>query len=60
MKKLREFWQDESGASASEYAVLVALIAAALALAISQFELNVFFGIRDKVLSCVNKGDGTC
>lgn len=47
---------DESGASSSEYAVLTALVVAAVAAAIAIFDLNVFFGVRDKVLLCVNGG----
>ncbi len=48
------FLADESGASASEYAVLVALVVAAVATAISVFNLNVFHNIGTLVLSCVN------
>ncbi len=44
---------DEDGASAAEYAVLTALVVAAVAAAIAVFDLNVFFGVRDVVLKCV-------
>jgi Flp pilus assembly pilin Flp len=49
---------EEDGASASEYAVLTAVVVVAVAAAVSTFELNVFFGIKEKVLACVNGTNG--
>lgn len=53
--------REDEGASAAEYAVLVALIAAAVAVAVAAFNLGGFGGIyavvRQKVLDCVS---GNC
>ena len=57
---VRCFVSDESGASAAEYAVLTAVVVAAVAAAISAFDLNVFFGVKEKILACVNGSDGAC
>lgn len=54
---VRRLIQDDEGASAAEYAVLVALIAIAVAAAVTAFNLGGFGGIyslvRQKVLDCV-------
>lgn len=53
------FIREEDGASASEYAVLVALIIVALAAAISLFNLeNIFQTVSAKVIACVNNAAG--
>lgn len=50
--------KDEEAASASEYAILVALIAAAVFAAVKLFNLNTIFGtVSNKVINCVN---GNC
>ncbi len=40
MKAIRKFWQDDSGASAVEYGLLVALIAAVIIVAVSLLGTN--------------------
>ena len=46
---------EEDGASASEYAVLVAVIIVAVAAAVRIFNLNTIFGtVSNKVINCVN------
>lgn len=59
--EIQQFCRDESGASASEYAVLVALVVVAVAAAVKLFNLGgIYTTVSDKVTSCVNKADGTC
>ncbi len=41
MQAIRKFWNDETGASAVEYALLVALIAVALVTAISGLSTSI-------------------
>ena len=49
---------EEDGASASEYAVLVAVIVVAVFAAVKVFNLNTIFGtVGNKVQNCVN---GSC
>ena len=49
---------EEDGASASEYAVLVAVIIIAVAAAVKVFNLNTIFGtVSNQVINCV---DGNC
>ena len=46
---------EEDGASASEYAVLVAIIIVAVALAVEAFNLSDIFGAAsNKVKACIN------
>lgn len=54
MKQLRDMGlrlvREEEGAAASEYAILVALIAAAVALAVAEFNLKgIFTAVSEKV-----------
>ena len=57
---VRSLARDENGASASEYAVLVAIIIIAIAAAVSLFDLgNIFVVVANKVQSCVTS-NGTC
>lgn len=51
---LRAMLAEDSGAAAAEYAVLTALVVAAVAAAVAIFDLNHFFALRELVLSCVN------
>ena len=52
---------EEDGASASEYAVLVAIIIVAVAAAVSLFDLgNIFTAAGDKVKNCINAVNGVC
>ena len=54
---LTRFVKEEEGAAASEYAVLVALIVAAVALAVAAFDLGGIFGdVSTKVKGLVNGG----
>jgi len=49
------WWRDESGASASEYAILVAFVAVAIYVAVVQFNLgNIFLQIANVALNCVS------
>lgn len=59
---MKDLWlrlvREEEGASASEYAVLVAVIIVAVAAAVSAFNLSGIFGtVSNKVINCVN---GNC
>lgn len=59
MKKMSDlvvrFLREEDGAAASEYAILVAFIAAAVAAAVAFFNLDTIFGtVSDKVITKVN------
>ena len=59
MESPQEFFaslaREENGASASEYAVLVAIIIVAVASALSFFNLgNIYQTVADKVQNCVN------
>ncbi len=55
------FLADEEGASAVEYAVLVAVIATVVFVAVKQFDLNGVFGsAADKAKACVNSAGATC
>lgn len=53
--------REEDGASASEYAILVAVIAAIVFVAAKQFDLNgIFATAGNKVKNCVNATGSTC
>lgn len=55
------FVRDEDGASASEYAVLVALVVVAVAAAVALFDLgNIYTVVSGKVIDCVNAVAGVC
>lgn len=46
--------REEEGAAASEYAILVALIAAAVALAVQAFDLQgIFETVRERVITAI-------
>lgn len=52
LETLRHLIRDESGAAASEYAIVVAFVAAAIALAASQFDLrDAYKAITDKIMA---------
>lgn len=52
------FIRDEDGASASEYAVLVALVVVAVAAAVAAFDIDTIYEtVNTKVTNCVN---GNC
>ncbi len=51
---VQSFMREEDGASASEYAVLVALVVVAVATAVALFDLGgIFTEVSDKVKECV-------
>jgi Flp pilus assembly pilin Flp len=53
--------REEDGASASEYAVLVALVVVAVAAAVSAFNLeDIYETVSGKVINCVNSTAGNC
>jgi Flp pilus assembly pilin Flp len=53
---IKSFWNDEEGAAAVEYAILVALIAAAVVVAVGQFDLDGIFGdVSAKVKTIISK-----
>lgn len=57
------FAKEEDGASATEYAILVAIIAAIVLAAVKLFDLNNIFGTAgNKVKGCVNNAgpNGSC
>ncbi len=55
---VHSFIADEEGASASEYAVLVALVVVAVAAAVAAFDLDgIYQVVNAKVTACVN---GNC
>ena len=52
MEKIRNFWVDESGATAVEYGIIIALIAGAIILALTALGTSLgtgFTGMSDKV-----------
>lgn len=58
-RHLSKFYRDESGASASEYAVLVALVVVAVAAAVKLFNLDgIYQVVNNKVVDCVNNAAG--
>lgn len=57
-KFFKSFLADESGAVASEYAVLLVMIAAAIIFAIL-FLSGAISGALNKVGTCITNGDGT-
>lgn len=58
---VERFVHEEDGASASEYAVLVAVIVVAVFLAVKAFNLSdIFTTVSNKVKGCVNATGNTC
>jgi Flp pilus assembly pilin Flp len=58
---LNAFLSDDEGASAVEYAILVAVIAVAVFAAVKVFNLNgIFTSVNSKVNGCVNGTGTTC
>ena len=52
MERIRNFWVDESGATAVEYGIIIALIAGAIILALTALGTNLsalFTGMSTKV-----------
>ena len=58
---IKRFARDEEGASASEYAILVAVLAAIIFIAVKQFDLNgIFSSAGNKVKRCIAAHGSTC
>ncbi len=53
------FWRDTDGASAAEYAILLAVIGTVMAVAASQLGEAIGTAINDTAL-CLNTNGGTC
>jgi len=61
LDRVARFCRDESGASASEYAILVAVLAAIIFLAVKQFDINgIFSSAGNKVKDCVSANGSSC
>ena len=52
---LVRFWNDESGAAAAEYALLLALIAAGMAVAATELGVAIT-GALDQATDCIDNG----
>ena len=60
-RRIAGFFRSSDGASASEYAILVAVLAGIIFVIVHQFDLNgVFNGAASRVRSCVTSNSGTC
>ena len=60
-RRISCFFRSSDGASASEYAILVAILAGIIFAVVSQFDLNgVFNAAATKVRNCVATKTGTC
>ncbi|MFO1200625.1 MAG: Flp family type IVb pilin [Burkholderiaceae bacterium] len=58
---IKDFTADEEGASASEYAILVAVVVVVVYAAVRLFDLgNIFTTVSTKVKNCVNATGSTC
>ena len=55
MKSLIHFWNDESGASAAEYALILAIIGAAIAVAAMTLGTSIGGAMNDAA-TCINGG----
>ena len=61
MMSIKRFARDEEGASASEYAILVAVLAAIIFIAVKQFDLNgIFSSAGNKVKGCISANGASC
>lgn len=59
VKFLTQFWRDEDGAAAAEYALLLAIIAAGLAVAAGTLGTAISTAIDDTA-TCINTDGSTC
>ena len=59
VKFLTQFWRDEDGAAAAEYALLLAIIAAGLAVAAGTLGTAISTAIDDTA-TCINTNGSTC
>ena len=59
MNIIKKLWNDESGASAAEYALILAIVGTGIALA--AFNLGgAISGAMNTATNCINTGNGTC
>lgn len=59
MTILKKLWNDESGASAAEYALILAIVGTGIAFA--AFTLGGAIGnAMNTATNCIEDGDGTC
>ena len=56
---LMNFVRDESGASAAEYALILAIVGTGIALAAFQLG-GAITGAMSEAKNCIENGDGTC
>ncbi len=56
---LNRFWNDESGAAAAEYVIILAIIGSALAVAIVLLSGAISKAINDTA-TCINSDGSTC
>lgn len=56
---LQNFVQEEDGAQVVEYALIIALVAIALAIALGNLEVPIN-DLKDRVVNCVKSTTGTC
>ena len=56
---LNRFWNDESGAAAAEYVIILAIIGSALAFAIILLSDAISLAINDTA-TCINSNGVTC
>jgi len=59
MNRLFSFWKDEAGASAAEYALMLAIIGSALALAAVSLG-NAIGDSMNTTASCISSNGATC
>ena len=56
---LRDFWNDDSGASAAEYALILAIVGTAIAAA-AVYLGNTISGAMNSSAGCINSQGKTC
>jgi len=59
MTFLKGLWADESGASAAEYALILAIVGTGIALAAYQLG-GAISGSINKAKNCITNANGTC
>ena len=59
MTFIKTIWADESGASAAEYALILAIVGTGIALAAFQLG-GAISGAMNKATNCISNANGTC
>jgi len=60
-RRIGNFFRSSDGASASEYAILVAVLAGIIFVVVHQFDIDgVFNGAASRVRNCVTTNSGSC